>query len=129
MSLQNAAFPASIAFDLIAEALKDDAEKKDAIKKGGVIFCFTLKNAANETDSWFIDLKTTGQVGKGEAPAGAKPDITLSLSEQNFGKLVEGKANAQRLFMGGALKVKGDMMKAARAEVVLKKAQAKKAKL
>ncbi|KAK6339016.1 hypothetical protein TWF696_009812 [Orbilia brochopaga] len=129
MSLKNDAFPASAAFDFIAEALKDENERKDAVKKGGACFCFTLKNAAGQTDSWFIDLKSTGAVGKGEAPAGGKPDITLTLSEENFGKLVEGKANAQRLFMGGALKIKGDMMKATRAEVVLKKAQAKKAKL
>ncbi|KAF3119940.1 hypothetical protein TWF225_011550 [Orbilia oligospora] len=129
MSLKNDAFPASAAFDSIAAALKDETEKKDAIKKGGAVFCFTLKNAAGQTDSWFIDLKQTGAVGKGEAPSGGKADITLSLSEENFGKLVEGKANAQKLFMSGGLKVKGDMMKATRAEVVLKKAQAKKAKL
>ncbi|KAK6340472.1 hypothetical protein TWF730_002223 [Orbilia blumenaviensis] len=129
MALKNDAFPASAAFDFISAALQDESEKNDAIKKGGAVFCFTLKNAAGQTDSWFIDLKKTGVVGKGEAPAGAKPDITLSLSEENFGKLVEGKANAQKLFMSGGLKVKGDMMKATRAEVVLKKAQAKKAKL
>ncbi|KAF3939807.1 hypothetical protein ABW19_dt0202243 [Dactylella cylindrospora] len=144
MSLKNDAFPSSVAFDLIADALKDEAEKKDAIKRGNAVFCFTLKNTSGETASWYIDLKSTGTVGTGEAPAGGKADsmfnprrvtisdlvdITLSLSEDNFGKLVQGKANAQRLFMGGALKVKGDVMKATKAEVVLKKAQAKRAKL
>jgi len=38
--------------------------------------------------------------------------VTLSLSDDDFGKLVAGKANAQRLFMSGKLKVKGDVMKA-----------------
>ncbi|KAF3078714.1 hypothetical protein TWF569_011057 [Orbilia oligospora] len=33
MSLKNDAFPASAAFDSIAAALKDETEKKDAIKK------------------------------------------------------------------------------------------------
>lgn len=51
--------------------------------------------------------------------------VTLSLSEENFGKLVEGKANAQRLFMGGKLKVKGNVMKATKLDPVLKKAQTK----
>lgn len=55
--------------------------------------------------------------------------VTLSLSEDDFGKLVNGKANAQRLFMGGKLKVKGDVMKATKMEPILKKAQAVKAKL
>ena len=51
--------------------------------------------------------------------------VTLSLSEEDFGKLVSGKANAQRLFMGGKIKIKGDMMKATRMEPILKKAQSK----
>jgi putative sterol carrier protein len=55
--------------------------------------------------------------------------VTLSLSDEDFGKLVNGKANAQRLFMGGKLKVKGDVMKATKMEPILKKAQAVKAKL
>ncbi|KAF3907742.1 hypothetical protein AA313_de0209248 [Arthrobotrys entomopaga] len=129
MSLKQDSHPSSEMFDFIASAMKDENEKKDAIKKGGAIFCFTLKNAAGESQSWFIDLKKTGEVGKGEAPEGAKPDITLLMSDADFNKLANGKAKAQSLFMSGALKVKGDMMKATRAEVVLKKAQAKKAKL
>ena len=37
--------------------------------------------------------------------------VTLSLSDDDFGKLVSGKTQAQRLFMSGKLKVKGDVMK------------------
>ena len=37
--------------------------------------------------------------------------VTLSLSDEDFGKLVGGKTQAQRLFMSGKLKVKGDVMK------------------
>jgi putative sterol carrier protein len=51
--------------------------------------------------------------------------VTLSLSDDDFGKLVSGKANAQRLFMSGKLKVKGDVMKATKMEPILKKAQTK----
>jgi putative sterol carrier protein len=55
--------------------------------------------------------------------------VTLSLSDEDFGKLVNGKANAQRLFMSGKLKIKGDIMKATKMEPILKKAQGVKAKL
>jgi putative sterol carrier protein len=55
--------------------------------------------------------------------------VTLSLSDEEFGKLVSGKANAQRLFMSGKLKVKGDVMKATKMAPILQKAQAPKAKL
>jgi putative sterol carrier protein len=117
-------FPSSAAFDEIARSLSaSEADRKDAIKKGGAIFAFTLKNPAAETDSWYIDLKETGTVGKGLAPEGKKAAVTLSLSDKDFGQLVQGKANAQKLFMGGKLKVKGDVMKASRMGDILKQAQ------
>ncbi|KFY53140.1 hypothetical protein V496_07870 [Pseudogymnoascus sp. VKM F-4515 (FW-2607)] len=123
MSLKNAAFPASEAFDAINASLQsDDAERKNAIKQGQSVFAFTLKNKAGETDDWHIDLKKEGVVAKG---LGDKPTVTLSLSDEDFGKLVAGKANAQRLFMSGKLKVKGDVMKATKMEPILKRAQTK----
>ncbi len=51
--------------------------------------------------------------------------VTLSLSDKDFGELAAGKANAQRLFMSGKLKIKGDVMKANKMEPILKKAQSK----
>jgi hypothetical protein len=50
-------------------------------------------------------------VGRGVAPDGKKANVTLVLNDSEFQKLVEGKANAQKLFMSGKLKVKGDVMK------------------
>lgn len=66
--------PSSAAFDAIAAALTDDADRKDAVKKGGAVFAFTIKNKGGETESWYIDLKKTGTVGKGAAPEGGKSD-------------------------------------------------------
>ena len=64
-------FPASEAFDVINSALtSSDTERKDAIKQGNAVFAFTLKNKAGETESWHIDLKEKGEVGKG---LGTKP--------------------------------------------------------
>ena len=54
--------------------------------------------------------------------------VTLTLKDEDFGKLINGKANAQKLFMSGKLKIKGDVMKATKMEPILKKAQ-NKAKL
>jgi putative sterol carrier protein len=47
----------------------------------------------------------------------------MVLSDKDFGQLVEGKANAQKLFMGGKLKVKGDVMRATKLDPILKKAR------
>lgn len=57
--------------------------------------------------------------------ANSCPSVTLSLSESDFGALVAGKANAQRLFMSGKLKIKGDVMKATKLDPILKKSQTK----
>lgn len=51
--------------------------------------------------------------------------VTLVLSDKDFGELVAGKANAQKLFMSGKLKVRGDVMKATKMEPILKRAQTK----
>ncbi len=45
------------------------------------------------------------------------------LSDADFGSLVAGKANAQRLFMAGKLKIRGNVMKATKLDPILKKAQ------
>ncbi|KAL9604248.1 MAG: hypothetical protein Q9219_000646 [cf. Caloplaca sp. 3 TL-2023] len=126
MSLKDDSFPSSAAFDTINSSLQaDDAERKDAVKKGNAIFAFTLKNLQGQEESWYIDLKESGSAGKGVAPQGKEADVTLSLSDEEFGKLVSGKTQAQRLFMSGKLKIKGNVMKATKMEPVLKKAQTK----
>ena len=51
--------------------------------------------------------------------------VTLNLADATFADLVAGKANAQKLFMSGKLKVKGDVMKATKLDPILKKAQSK----
>ena len=123
MSVKNDKFPSSAAFDAIAAVLNSsDAERKSAIKQGDGIYAFTLKNKEGATESWHIDLKNEGKVATG---LGEKPTVTLSLSDDDFGNLVTGKANAQRLFMSGKLKIKGNMMKATKLDPILKKAQTK----
>ncbi|POS85395.1 hypothetical protein EPUL_003151, partial [Erysiphe pulchra] len=115
------AFPSSVAFDDINSVLKSsDSERKQAIKQANAIFAFKLKNKSGDEESWHIDLKNDGEVRKG---LGTNPTVTLSLSDEDFGKLVAGKANPQRMFMTGSLRVSGDIMKANVMQSILKKAQ------
>lgn len=73
--MRSAKFPSSKAFEDIQSVLaNDEATRKDALKSAAGVFGFTLKNGAGETESWHIDLKDKGEVGKGEAPAGKKAD-------------------------------------------------------
>lgn len=79
------AFPSSAAFDVINSALQsDEAERKDAIKNAKAIVAFNLKNASGQEESWYLDLKDKGVVGKGAAPAGGKADGSfISLTFEN----------------------------------------------
>jgi hypothetical protein len=72
MTLAHSDFPSSAAFDAINASLQsNEADRKDAIKKGGAVFAFTLKKGGAE-ESWYIDLKEKGEVGKGVAPPNGK---------------------------------------------------------
>ncbi|KOS20289.1 Fatty acid-binding protein [Escovopsis weberi] len=121
MSLKNDAFPSSGAFDRLNDSLKDENNKKDALK-AKAIFAFTLTNEKGESASWHIDLKDKGEVGHG---LGKKPTATLILADADFGDLTAGKANAQKLYMGGKLKIKGNLMATMKLDPLLKKGQDK----
>jgi hypothetical protein len=84
MGVSDPEFPSSVAFDLIDEGLQNEADRKDALAKGKAIFAFTIKNSAGKTESWYIDLKKEGKVGRGTAPAGDKATGT---SYQLFSQL------------------------------------------
>ncbi|MCZ7682619.1 MAG: SDR family NAD(P)-dependent oxidoreductase [Sandaracinaceae bacterium] len=69
------------------------------------VFLFKLTDPESE---WTIDLKSPpGSVTRGAA---AKPDCTLEISEQDFVDMASGKADAQKLYFGGKLKISGNVM-------------------
>jgi len=125
MSVKDDSFLSSVTFDAINQALADESERKAAIKNGNGIFGFALTNAEGKQQSWYLDLKSKGQVFRGSGPEGGKVDVTLVLSDADFSSLVSGKANAQRLFMSGKLKARGNIMKAMKIEPFLKMNPAK----
>jgi hypothetical protein len=70
-----AAFASSIAFDAINATLQSDAaDRGNAIKDANAVFAFTLTNEKGDEESWYLDLKEKGVVGKGAAPEGSKAD-------------------------------------------------------
>merc|ERR1719473_1142590 len=91
------------------------AASADVVGKVGAIYRFDVKNGA-EVRSWLVDLKNgagkvyecTGKDDKGEC--------TISMSDKDFVDLMTGKLDGQSAFMGGQLKIKGDMMLAMKLE-------------
>ena len=67
-------------------------------------------------DSWTVDLKNgTGSVKQGQE---GTPDCTITISDEDFVNLITGKANGQQLFMGGKIKIAGNMALAMKLEVL-----------
>lgn len=118
MSLAADGFNASSLFQELSDGLKDEAIKKKAISGVKAVIVITLKNKEGKDQSWVLDLKKDGTIAKADSPP--KSDVQLLLKDADFVKLASGKANGQKLFMNGKLKVKGNMMKATAIESVFK---------
>ena len=60
--------------------------------------------------------------GKGVVTEGShpSPNITITMASNDFADMVEGKLDGIAAFMGGKLKVKGDMMLAMQLQSLLK---------
>jgi len=79
----------------------------DLVKKVGGVYQFDI-TSGGKTHSWAIDLKTgpTGKVIDGTA---SKPDVTLTMGDDDCVALFSGKLNPQQAFTQGKLKIKGNM--------------------
>ncbi|RSH86452.1 uncharacterized protein EHS24_004708 [Apiotrichum porosum] len=124
MSVKEAGFKSGDVLEAISGAFgkMTDAEKKAQIKKTNGIFQINIKNPEGKEATWVIDLKEAGNVTKG---AGKKADVTISLTDETFLGLADGKVNAQKAFMTGQLKVKGNIMLATKLDGVLKASKGK----
>ena len=62
----------------------------------------------NPDSAWILDVKN----GQGECKPGVadKPDVTLELSDADFIEMSSGKADPQKLYFGGKLKISGNVM-------------------
>lgn len=120
MSVEVDGFNASALFKELNEGLQDKSKTQEAIKGVNAVIVITLKNKEGKDQSWVLDLKKEGTLTKVEGSV-PKGDVQLLLKDADFVKLANGKANGQKLFMNGKLKVKGNMMKATAIESVFKK--------
>ncbi|KAL5035272.1 hypothetical protein BDV3_005228 [Batrachochytrium dendrobatidis] len=118
-SSSTSGFGSDAIFSMIGSRMSSlSSTEKDAfLKKTKAIFQFDIKNAEGVTQIWLLDLKEKGEVTK---EAGAKPDITISVKDEDFVALAQGKLNGQKAFMSGKIKVKGAVMLATKLDGVFK---------
>jgi len=99
----------------------NERARQEQMKKVNGIFELRAKSADGKEGIWTIDLKTEGKVLKGTT--GAKPDVVLSASDENFVNIASGALNGQKAFMTGKLKAKGNIMLATKLTTVLSAAK------
>ncbi|KAG9064834.1 hypothetical protein KI688_003094 [Linnemannia hyalina] len=122
MSLIVEGFQSSALLSQIDEQLKalPEAERKEQVSKVKGVYQFNVKNKAGKVATWTFDLKNgAGAVHKGTVDK-LKADIIIEIADEDFVALADGKANGQKLFMSGKIKVKGNVMMATKLDVVLK---------
>jgi 3-hydroxyacyl-CoA dehydrogenase/3a,7a,12a-trihydroxy-5b-cholest-24-enoyl-CoA hydratase len=89
--------------DIFAAIARYVKENPDATKKVGVVYKFALTGPAS---TWTVDLKS-GAVSQGEA---APAECTLEMADADFMDMCTGKADPQKLYFGGKLKIGGNVM-------------------
>ena len=80
------------------------SQNPELIQKVATVYMWKLKDPASV---WTLDLKN----GKGEVrPGETKADCTLELTDADFMAMCTGKADPQKLFTTGKLKIAGNVM-------------------
>jgi putative sterol carrier protein len=125
-----AGFQVSEVFEQMKLALSSLStdEKEKLIKTAKGVYQFDLTNKEDKTASWVLELKTpnTMSIRRGTHE---KPDVTLIWDDDGFVGMSTGKISAQKAFLQGKLKSKGNMMLATKLEPVMKQLIRPKSKM
>ena len=91
--------PAEIFKEMPANLNADDAK--------GMNSTIQFNLAGDNGGQWYVAIKD----GKAEVTQGtaSSPNMTLSMSAQDYVDMILGKLNGQMAFMSGKLKISGDM--------------------
>nr|XP_020449525.1 peroxisomal multifunctional enzyme type 2 [Monopterus albus] len=114
---QGGGLQSELVFAEIGRRIKDLGS--ELVKKVNAVFGWEITKDGKNAAQWTIDLKNgSGSLHKG--PFSGKVDVTLTLSDEDFMEVVQGKLNPQKAFYSGKLKVRGNIMLSQKLEVILK---------
>merc|ERR1711879_834336 len=105
-------------FDAIKEAMK--TKGPELVKMGGAVFQLVVSDGGPE-GKLVLDLKN----GNGEARNGedASADVTITMADADMMAMAAGELDGMQAFMGGKLKIKGNMMLAQKLGAILEAAK------
>merc|ERR1711971_909910 len=109
-----AAMKSQAIFDKIQAALS--TKGPELVKMGGAVFQLVVSDGG-DAGKLTLDLKN----GSGSAKVGAdaKADVTITTADADIVSMAEGKLDGMQAFMGGKLKIKGNMMLAQKLGAIL----------
>eukprot|EP00929_Paragymnodinium_shiwhaense_P042166 TRINITY_DN2186_c1_g1_i1.p1 TRINITY_DN2186_c1_g1~~TRINITY_DN2186_c1_g1_i1.p1 ORF type:complete len:113 (+),score=43.69 TRINITY_DN2186_c1_g1_i1:87-425(+) len=90
------------------QAIEDGIKSKGAelVKMGNAVFQLLVSDGGDD-GKLLIDLKNgSGSCKRGEG----KADVTITMAGADFLAMAAGKLDGMQAFMGGKLKIKGNMM-------------------
>ena len=105
-------------FANLREAVKANGAAMVKKCKGVIVFKFS-----DNDEVWTLDLKN-GSGSVTNTDYDGKANLTFIMKDEDFFKLSQGELNAQSAFMGGKLKLKGDMGLAMKLGPLLEEARA-----
>uniref|UniRef100_A0AAQ4QWK7 Hydroxysteroid (17-beta) dehydrogenase 4 n=1 Tax=Gasterosteus aculeatus aculeatus TaxID=481459 RepID=A0AAQ4QWK7_GASAC len=106
-----------LVFAEIGRRIKDSGS--ELVRKVNAVFAWEITKDSRSAAEWTMDLKNgSGSLHRG--PAGGKADVTITVSDEDFMEVVQGRLNPQKAFFSGKLKVRGNIMLSQKLEVILK---------
>jgi 3-hydroxyacyl-CoA dehydrogenase/3a,7a,12a-trihydroxy-5b-cholest-24-enoyl-CoA hydratase len=81
----------------------------DLVKSVGAIYQWNITKDGKVAGQWTLDLKN-GNGSVYEGPAKPKADCTLTMADADFVEIFNGKLDPMKAFMGGKLKIAGNIM-------------------
>jgi putative sterol carrier protein len=90
-----------------ADIFKEMSANLNADAAKGMNSTIQFNLAGDNGGQWYVTIKD----GKAEVSQGtaSSPNMTLSMSAQDYVDMIMGKLNGQMAFMSGKLKISGDM--------------------
>uniref|UniRef100_A0A1I7SYJ1 Peroxisomal multifunctional enzyme type 2 n=1 Tax=Caenorhabditis tropicalis TaxID=1561998 RepID=A0A1I7SYJ1_9PELO len=128
-SSSGGAFPSNIKSSALFQEMADGVKADpSAVKPLKAIVLYVITDGKNELGKFTLDFKSANpSVYLGDVQNGEKANATVTVADSDFVDIAAGKLNAQKAFMSGKLKVKGNVMLLQKLQALLEKA--KKSKL
>ncbi|EPB80810.1 D-domain protein [Ancylostoma ceylanicum] len=122
-------FPSNIKCSALFKEMNEGVQQDPSVVKNiKSIILYILTDGTKEIGKFTLDFKSASpSVYYGDVKNGEKPAATVTVSDDDFLDIASGKLNPQKAFMGGKLKVKGNVMLLQKLQTVLDKKR--KAKL